>query len=142
MIPNTTRWLQVDFSSLQNPRYDYEGQTQISSRRVEMASAAMIYFGLDPGKLVCWLGGEYTGNCQEVKCLLAAVNDHVSTNDLNLMKRILLDGSPFTLIFDNPLKNKSVMIQQENSKSFNKNLELVLKTMKKEDRYSHILPLD
>ena len=36
------------------------------------------------------------------------------------------------------------MIQQGNSKSFNKNLDLVLKTMNKdkENRYSHILPLD
>ena len=34
------------------------------------------------------------------------------------------------------------MIQQGNSKSFNKNPVLVLKTMNKEDCYSHILPLD
>jgi hypothetical protein len=34
------------------------------------------------------------------------------------------------------------MIQLGNSKSFNENPELVLKTMNKEDRYSHVLPLD
>ena len=97
MIPNTIRWLQVAFSPLQEPRYDYEGQTQISSRQVEMASAAMIYFGLDPGKLVRWLGGKYTGKRREVKHTLAAVKDHVSTDNFNHMKRILLDGSPFDL---------------------------------------------
>ena len=63
-------------------------------------------------------------------------------DNFNHMKRILLDGSPFKLIFNKPLANKSVMLQQGNSKSFNKNPELVLKTMNKEDRYSHILPLD
>ena len=73
---------------------------------------------------------------------LAAVKYHVSTNDLNHMKRILLDGSPFKLTFDKPLSNKFTMIEQGNSKSFNKNLELVLKTMNEEERYSHVLPLD
>ena len=89
----------------------------------------MIHFGLDPGKLVRWLRGEYTGASQEVNCTLAAVKDHVSVDDFNHMKRILLDSSPFELTFDDPLTNKSVMIEQGNSKSFNKNPELVLKTM-------------
>ena len=34
------------------------------------------------------------------------------------------------------------MIKRGNSKSFNENPELVAKTMNKEDRYSHVLPLD
>ena len=102
----------------------------------------MIHFGLYPGKLVRWLGGEYTGACRDVNRTLTAVRDHVSMDNFNHMKRILLDGSPFELTFNEPLANKSVMIQQGNSKSFNKNLEVVLKTMNKEDHYSHILPLD
>ena len=92
-----------------------------------MASAAMISFGLDPGKLVRWLGGEYTGERRDVNQTLAAVKVHVSTDDFNHMKRILLDGSPFELTFNKPLNDKSVMIQRGNSKSFNKNPELVLK---------------
>jgi len=48
MIPNTIRWLRLDFSPLREPRYNYENQATISSSRVEMASAAMIHFGLDP----------------------------------------------------------------------------------------------
>ena len=102
----------------------------------------MIHFGLDPGKLVRWLGGEYREEHHNVNRTLAAVKDHVSTYNFNHMKRILLDGSPFELTFNEPLNNKSVMIQQGNSKSFNENPELVLKTMNKEDLYSHTLPLD
>jgi len=66
----------------------------------------------------------------------------VNEDDFNLMKRILQDGSPSKLTFDEPLANKSLMTKRGNSKSFNKNPELVLKTMNKEDCYSHILPLD
>ena len=51
-----------------------------------MASAAMIYFGLDPGKLVRWLGGEYMGEHHKVIRTLTAVKDHVSTDDFNHMK--------------------------------------------------------
>ena len=76
-----------------------------------MTSAAMIHFDLDPGKLVRWLGGKYTGKHRDVNRTLTAVRGHVSTDDNNHMKRILLDGSPYELTFDEPLANKSVMIQ-------------------------------
>jgi hypothetical protein len=102
----------------------------------------MIHFGLDPGKLVRWLGGEYTGARRDVRRTLTAVKDHVSADDCNHIKRILVDGLPGELTFDEPLANKSLMIQRGNSKSFNENRDLVLKTMNKEDRYSHVLPID
>jgi hypothetical protein len=58
------------------------------------------------------------------------------------MKRILLDGCPAQLDFEEPLSNKIEMIDQGNSKSFNANTALVLKTMNKEDRCSHLISLD
>ena len=90
----------------------------------------MIHFGLDPGKLVRWLGGKYTGAQCNMNRTLTAVKDHVSTDDLSHMKRILLEGSPCKLTFNKPLANESLMIQRGNLKSFNKNPELVLKTKK------------
>ncbi len=58
------------------------------------------------------------------------------------MKRILLDRCPAHLDFEEPLSNKIEMIDQGNSKSFSANTTLVLKTMNKQDRYSHLIPLD
>jgi hypothetical protein len=55
---------------------------------------------------------------------------------------ILLDGCPAQLGFEEHLSNKIKMIECENSKSFNDNINLVLKTMNKEDRYSHLIPLE
>ena len=86
-----------------------------------MASAAIVHFGLDPGKLVRWLGGEYIGARREVNHTLAAAEDHVSTDDFNHMKRILLDGSLFKLMFHKPVSNKTETIRQGNSKRFNDN---------------------
>jgi hypothetical protein len=58
------------------------------------------------------------------------------------MKRILLDGCPAQLNFEKTLSNKIKIIKCENSKNFNNNTNLVLKTMNKEDGYSHLIPLD
>ncbi len=58
------------------------------------------------------------------------------------MKQILLDMCPAQLNFKEPLSNKIEMIERGNSKSFHNNIALVLKTMNKEDRYSHLIPLD
>jgi len=141
MIKNTIQWLRIDFSSLRDPPYDHEKQTRICSHRVEMASAAMVHFGLDPGKLVHWLGGEYIGERRDVFLILAIVKDHISEDDYAHMKRIFIDGCLEELQFDEPLSNKLTMIERGNSKIFNENPELVIKTINKENRYSHLLPL-
>jgi hypothetical protein len=102
----------------------------------------MIHFGLDPGKFVHFLGGEYTGYTCNVHRTLSAVKDYSSPEDLNPMKQILLDGCPAELTVEDPLSNKMEMIFRGNSESFNKNPEIVKKTMNKEDRYSPVVPLD
>jgi hypothetical protein len=48
-IPKVLKWLQVDFSPLREPRYDYKDQTMIDPRRILMVNAAMVHFGMDPG---------------------------------------------------------------------------------------------
>jgi hypothetical protein len=88
------------------------------------------------------MGGKYTGQHRDAHSTLAAVRGHVLANDYAHMKRILLDGCLAQLNFEEPLSNKIKMIKCRNSKSFNNNTNLVLKTMNKEDRYSHLIPLD
>jgi hypothetical protein len=52
MTPTIIRWPKVDFSLLCKPRYNYEQQERTYPHHVEIASAAVIYFGLDPRKFV------------------------------------------------------------------------------------------
>ena len=99
-IPKTCRWLRLDFTPLREPRYFYESQECIDPHRVEMASAAMVHFGLDPGKFVRWLSGEYTGHHRDVCCTLNAIHEHVSAQDYEHIKSILLDGCPAQFTFD------------------------------------------
>jgi len=142
LVLKITRWLMVDFSLLREPRYIYEQQERIDPQCIEMASAAMVHFGLDPGKFVRWMGGEYTSYHRDVKKTLVAVRPHVMVKDYNHIERILHDGCPVELKFTEPLSNKLEMIWHGNSKSFNDHPELVKKAMKKEDCYSHLVPID
>jgi hypothetical protein len=96
-----------------------------------MENAAMAHFGLNPGRFVRWMGGEYTGQHRDACLTLAAVKGHVSTEDYEQMKWILLHGCPAQLDFEEPLSNKIEMIDQGNLKNFNANTALVLKTMTK-----------
>ncbi len=66
IVPKVIRWLRVDLTPLREPRLGYKNQERIDPYRVEMASAAMIHFGLDLGKFVHFLSGEYTGQYQDV----------------------------------------------------------------------------
>ena len=63
IIPKVIRWLRIGFTPpLRGPCLGYENQERIDDPYcVEMASAAIIHFGLGPGKFVRFLSGEYTG---------------------------------------------------------------------------------
>jgi hypothetical protein len=66
IVPKVIHWLQVDFSTLCNLRLGYEQQDYIDPHHVEMASMVMIHFGLDPGKFVHFLSGEYMGQYRNI----------------------------------------------------------------------------
>jgi hypothetical protein len=133
LVPKITRWLMVDFSLLCKHQYNYEQQEQIDLHHIKMASAAMVHFGLNPGKFIQWMGGEYIGYHSDIQRTLATVCPYITAEDYNHIKRILLDGCPAEFMFTEPLDNKLKMIRQGNLKSFNDNPDLVRKAMDKED---------
>jgi hypothetical protein len=61
MILKLKHWLQIDLSTSCKPRFNYKNQTQFDPHRVCLVNAAMVHFGLDPGRFVQWMGGRYTG---------------------------------------------------------------------------------
>jgi hypothetical protein len=65
MVPKVTHWLKIDFYPLHEPRYIHRQQECIDTQQVDMASTTKTHFGLDPGKLVRFLGGEYTQDISE-----------------------------------------------------------------------------
>jgi hypothetical protein len=142
IVLKVIHWLRIDFTPLREPQLGYEHQECIDPYRVEMASAAMIHFRLDPGKFVRFLSGEYTGQYQDVRRTLDAVRDHVTMEDYNHIKQILMDGCLAQLTFEEPSSNKLEFISCGNSNNFIANPKLVRKMTNKEDRYSHLVPMD
>ncbi len=53
-----------------------------------------------------------------------------------------MDGCPAQLTFEEPSNNKLEFISCGYSKNFIANPKLVRNTMNKEDRYSHLVPMD
>ncbi len=135
-------WLRVNFTPLRDPRLAYKQQDHINPYPVEMASMDMIHFGLDPGKFVHFLSGKYTGQHQHAQHTLNAIQDHVTSDNYGHIKQILLHGCPAQLTFEEPSSNKLEFISCGNSKSFVENPQLVQKTLNREDRYSHLVPMD
>ena len=69
-IPRIVRLLETDFSPILAERYNYAEQTEIDPKRVEMATAAFVACGLDPGRLVRLLNRQFTGEDRRVKEIL------------------------------------------------------------------------
>jgi hypothetical protein len=61
MIDNVQRLQFVDFLPLKMPRLNYAEQTSISSKRVDLATACVIHYGLNVGMVICYLKGKYVG---------------------------------------------------------------------------------
>jgi hypothetical protein len=142
IVPKVLCWLQINFSPLQDLHLGYKQQDHINPHCTEMASTAMIHFGLDPSIFVRFLLGKYTGQYWDVCRTLDAIQDDITSGNYNHIKQILLDGCPTQLTFKEPLSNKLEFISRGNSKSFVKHPQLVQKTMNKEDRYSHLVLMD
>jgi hypothetical protein len=83
MVPKVLCWVRVDFTPICQPWLGYKEQTHIDPYCIKKASAAMVSFGLDPGKFVRYLAGKYTGQHRDVQCTLNAVQDHVTPEDMS-----------------------------------------------------------
>jgi hypothetical protein len=101
IVPKVLHWLRVDFTSLQDPRLGYKLQDHINPYCMEMASAAMIHFGLDPGKLVRFLSGEYAGQHWDVCCTLDEIRDQVTPDNYGHLNKYYFMVAPLNL----PLRN-------------------------------------
>jgi hypothetical protein len=127
IVLKVLHWLRVNFTPLQDPCLGHKQQDQIDPYCLEMASVAMIHFGLDPTKFVHFLLGKYTGQHQEVCHTLDAIQDHVTSDYYGHIKQISLDGCPTQLTIEEPSSNKLEFISRGNSKSFVEHPQLVQK---------------
>ena len=71
-----------------------------------MATALALKCGLDPGRIVRTLRGEYTGEWRNVKKTLEAVKPVVSMSNYMHIERMLTSGCPYELNFEESTESK------------------------------------
>ena len=141
MVKEVTRLSKVDFTPLLLPLENYESQTSIQAERVDMATALLVYYNMQPGMALRFLQGEYTGETRDVEKVCRTLAPHIDADDLNQIRRILTEGCPAELDFEEKSDNKQRMLERGNQSSYDQYPDIVQKTMNKEDRYSHIVTL-
>jgi hypothetical protein len=141
MVTSVWRLRNLCFKDLLLPRLDYKEQVEIQQKRVDMATACLIHFNMNPGSVVRFIGGEYTGEERDVQQVLSDISGHVSDVDLEHIRRILTEGCPARMHFEEPTSNKLALLERGNQRSFEENPEVSRRVLNKEDKRSHFLPL-
>ena len=106
-----------------------------------MAGALMIYYRCNPGKVVRWLDGEYTSTKRHIAHILCSVRPYISDPDFEYIKRILTQGCPASVNYEEDTASKVAMMKRGNQEHFFENADVVKQTINKEDRYSYSLPV-
>jgi hypothetical protein len=130
----------VDFTSLKLPRLNYAEQTKISGERVDQATACAIHYGLNPGMVIRFLMGEYVGETRDSATILAKVSPYINKEDSEHIKRIIDQGCPSHLHFEQEYENKHLALLKGNQHTFLLHPKVTAKAMNKEEKNSHVLP--
>ena len=135
------RLLDVDVTPLLLPRLDFEKQQQLQEQRIDMATALFIHYGGDPGKLVRAMNHEYVLANLDRQAILKNVKEIASPEDYAHISRILLEGCPAEFGFDEPNHSRLKWFDRGNQPSYVNNPVAAKKTLNKEDKKSHIIPI-
>ena len=141
MTTDVYRLRNLDFSKLKEPRIGYAEQTEIQPWRVDMATAAMIHYSLHPGMMIRYVKGEYIGESRNVPQIINGVSPYIEREDAQHIEWILIKGVPSYMNFKKALDMKPFIIEKENQTTFKMYPEAVTKTMNKEDKNNHLIPI-
>ena len=106
-----------------------------------MATAGIIHYLLHPGMLIQNVKGKYVGESRDASQVVHEVSPYIDQQDANHISRILTSGCPSYINFEEPFGMKSFIIAKGNQGTFKMNPEIVTKTVNKEDKHSHLLPV-
>ena len=141
MTISIPRLLQVDFTSLKDPVLDYASHTSIAPTHVRLLTACAVHYDLDFGLVTRYPGGEYTAEWRDVKKIISIFKPFVAPEVLGQMERILTTGCPSYFNWEEDATNKHAFVSRRNLPSVAQHGELAVKTLRKEVRNSHLIPM-
>ncbi len=101
----------------------------------------MIQNFLHPGMPIQYVKGKYVGENRDVSQVLNDVLPYINDVDTKHIECILMQGCPLQINFEETLDMKMTIIEKGNQTTFKIYPETVSKTINKEDRHSHVLPV-
>lgn len=110
MVDDVLRLRDIDFSEVKLPRYDYADQTEISQERVDLMTACAIHYGLNTGMVIRFLKGEYVGESRNADEILEKVSPYIDDIDCQHIKRIINQGCPPRIDFEEDYDNKHMVL--------------------------------
>jgi hypothetical protein len=87
------------------------------------------------------LKGEYIGKSWDVQKIINKVTLFVCKTDIAHIKRVLTQGYPSCLVFDEARENKLFVIRKENQHTFLQHSEVAKRAMNKIEKNSHVIAL-
>ena len=141
MIMSVPRLRLLDFSPLLEPLADFDRHMTIPPERVCLFAACAIHYGLDFGLVVCYLDGEFSAAHRDVPAILRDAAPLVPPGTLANMSRVLTQGCPAHLNWFETHANKEAFVRRGNHPAFRQHQQVVDKTLAKEVRHSHLIPL-
>ncbi len=92
-------------------------QQEIQQSRADLATAAMIHYYLHPWMLIGYVKGIYVGENKDIFQVLNDVSPFIDEVDTNHIKRILMQGCPLQINFEETLNMKATIIKKGNQAS-------------------------
>ena len=133
MIVDILQLENLDFSPLKVPRLDYANQQHISSHQVNLATAGLVHDRMHPGMLLRYLKGKYTGESRKASAILEKVSPYIDPEDAKHIERIIKQGCPSLLNFNEDTMNGLAVINKGNQQVFQVHPEVVAKMINKEE---------
>jgi hypothetical protein len=118
MINNVLLLRSINFSTLKLPRLDYAEQTKISLKRVDLATACAIYYGLNTGMVVRYVKGKYVGESRNANAILEKVSPYICEVDCKHIVCIINQGCLSHIDFEESYENKHMVLQKGNQQTF------------------------
>ena len=130
----------MDFSSLKNPIANFSEQKYIATSRVKQFLAVIPYYDLDLPALIKSLGGNYTGKHSDLSSTLKALRvAHCDKVDISDVKRTLLTGCLNKMNAFSSYPSFLEFKRCDNHTTIKKNIDQVIKNLKKENRNQYLL---
>jgi hypothetical protein len=90
--------------------------------------------------VIRFIKGEYVGESRDANAILRAVSQHINEEDCRHIERIINQGCPSYLNFEERYENKHAVLRRGNQTTFLQYPEVTAKAVNKEEKNSHILP--